>query len=65
MKLTVTVHGLTRCRETVEILHKCRCGLGYQDALDLYNTWAKSEEDNEFGGLSDLPERERERENQQ
>lgn len=52
--LSVTVHGITRCKEIVEILHKLGCGVSYNDVLELYNAWAKHEIDNDFDSLREL-----------
>ena len=38
--LSVTLHGLTRSRELVDILKKFALGISYQDVLNLYDTWA-------------------------
>ncbi len=46
--LSVTIHGLTRSREIVDILNKLSLGISYQDVLNLYASWAKQDiEENE------------------
>lgn len=37
--LSVTLHGLTRSREIIDILRKFALGISYKDVLDLYNAW--------------------------
>ena len=37
------VHGSTRCKELVTMLHKFGIGLSYGDVLDLEGAWAVSD----------------------
>ena len=41
----MAVHGTTRSKESVTLLHKFGIGLSYQDTLDLETVWAISELD--------------------
>ncbi len=38
--LSVTIHGLTRSREIIDILKKFALGISYKDVLALYEAWA-------------------------
>ena len=40
VNLSVTLHGLTRSREIVDVIRKFGLGIGYKDVLALYDTWA-------------------------
>ena len=40
MQLSLTVHGLTRSREIVDLLWNLSLGVSYQDVLNLYASWA-------------------------
>lgn len=42
-KLSVTLHGLTRSREIVDILNKFSLGISYYDVHTLYSAWTKNE----------------------
>eukprot|EP00794_Sanderia_malayensis_P000931 gene931-241_t len=42
-KLLMTIHGLTRSREIIDLMKKFSLGISYQDVLDLYAAWAKFE----------------------
>ena len=39
IKLSFTIHGLTRCREIIDIIRKLGLGISYQDVKTLYATW--------------------------
>ena len=41
IKLAMTVNGLTRSREIIDLLKKFSLGISYQDVLYLYATWTK------------------------
>ena len=41
IKLSMTVHGLTRSREIIDLLKKFSLGISYRDVLNLYATWTK------------------------
>lgn len=36
----MTLHGLTRSREIIDILKKFALGISYKDVLALYEAWA-------------------------
>ena len=38
--LAVTVHGMTRCKDLLDILHKSKVCISYADTLLLYDHWA-------------------------
>ena len=38
-KLSCTIHGLTRCREIIDIIRELGLGISYQDMKNLYATW--------------------------
>ena len=40
-KLSFTIHGMTRCRELVDIFKKIEIGISYNNATNFYATWAK------------------------
>lgn len=40
-QLSVTLHGLTRSREILDILRKFSLGISYKSILHLYESWAK------------------------
>jgi len=40
-QLSVTLHGLTRSREILDILKKFSLGISYKSVLQLYDSWAK------------------------
>ena len=40
INLTVVIHGMTRSRELVDMLHKCGICISYNDLLLLYTFWA-------------------------
>eukprot|EP00794_Sanderia_malayensis_P017851 gene17851-19634_t len=48
-KLSMTIHGLTRSREIIDLLKKFSLGISYQDVLDLYAAWAKFELETDEG----------------
>ena len=39
-KLGLTLHGLTRSREIIDILHKLGISISYNDVLNLHSSWA-------------------------
>ena len=41
VKLSVTMYGLTRSRETVDLLNRFTFGISYKEVLHLYDAWAK------------------------
>jgi hypothetical protein len=41
VKLSVTMHGLTRSREIVDLLKRFSFGISYKDVLHLYDAWAE------------------------
>lgn len=43
--MSVTVHGTTRSKELVTLLHKFGICLSYQDTLDIESAWAITELD--------------------
>ena len=42
-QLSVTVYGLTRSREIIDILKKVGLGITYDDVLNIYEAWTKFE----------------------
>ena len=40
------VHGTTRCKELVTLLHKFGIGVSYEDVLNLEAAWAVSDVQN-------------------
>ena len=42
-QLSVTVHGLTRSKEIVDLLKRFGLGISYNDVLNLHEAWAKHE----------------------
>ena len=40
INLTVVIHGMTRSRELIDMLHKCGICISYNYLLLLYNFWA-------------------------
>ena len=47
--LSMTIHGLTRSREIIDLMKKFALGISYQDVLDLYAVWAKCELETDEG----------------
>lgn len=43
VKLPVILHGFTRSRDNIELMHKFSLGIGYKDDLNLHDTWASSD----------------------
>ena len=42
-QLAITIHGLTRNKEVVQLLHKFGLAISYNDTIDLESTWAYHE----------------------
>ena len=42
-QLSVTVQGLTRSREIIDVLKKFGLGISYDDVLNIYKAWTKFE----------------------
>ena len=40
ISIAVVIHGLTRSREIIDMLHKCGLCISYADLLLLYDSWA-------------------------
>lgn len=40
VNLTVVIHGMTRSKELIDMLHKCGICISYNDLLLLYDAWA-------------------------
>ena len=40
VKLTVVIHGMTRSKEFIDILHRCGVCISYSDLLFLHAIWA-------------------------
>ena len=47
--LSMTIHGLTRSHEIIDLMKKFALGISYQDVLDLYAAWAKCELETDEG----------------
>ena len=45
VKLSITLHGLTRSREIIDICKKLGLGISYSDVLQLHSAWTKYEEE--------------------
>ena len=56
IKLSMTVHGITRSREIIDLLKKFSLGTSYQDVLNLYATWTKHDMEKNDGCLEELAE---------
>lgn len=56
INMSVTLHGLTRSREIIDIMSKSGIGISYTDVLNLYESWAKSGLDETHGLLRELAE---------
>ncbi|KAG0710220.1 hypothetical protein GWK47_002572 [Chionoecetes opilio] len=41
VKLAITLHGLIRSRELIDLMHKFSLGISYKDVLNPYDAWAK------------------------
>ncbi|KAG0725586.1 hypothetical protein GWK47_038368 [Chionoecetes opilio] len=41
VKLAVTLHGLTRSRKIIDLMHKFSLGITYKNVLNLFDAWAK------------------------
>ena len=40
VNLAILIHGMTRSRELIDLLHKCGLCISYTDLLLLYDAWA-------------------------
>ena len=56
IKLSMTVHGLTRSREIIDLLKKFSLGIRYRDVLNLYATWTKHDMEKNDGSPEELAE---------
>ena len=52
----MTVHGLTRSREIIDLLKKFSLGISYQNVLNLYATWTKHDMEKNDGCPEELAE---------
>ena len=56
INVSMTIHGLTRNREIIDLLKRFSLGISYQDVLNLYATWTKYELEKNNGCPADLLE---------
>ena len=56
IKLSMTVHGLTRSREIIDLLKKFSLCISYQDVLNLYATWTEHDMEKNDGCPEELAE---------
>ena len=54
--MSVTVHGLTRSREIIELMSDAGIGISYKDVMKLHDCWATSDLENNPVCPSELAE---------